>query len=165
MLIYFVFRRAGSVSCGKENCSHLQHPIRRGLEGAYTTYRRTSSTSKWNGSSIHQASRGSLIGPITCLLVSGRMDPDLYDMLMKVGETEFQAQQPAALGSEQFPVFFAPVDENDSLTDEDQYRNLCAHLNNAQHHICMVSPYSYLSHNLSHKRILETHNIFHFLYS
>jgi len=49
MLIYFVFRRAGSVSCGKENCSHLQHPIRRGLEGAYTTYRRTSSTSKWNG--------------------------------------------------------------------------------------------------------------------
>jgi len=93
------------------------------------------------------------------------MDPDLYDLLMKVGETEFQAQQPAALGSEQFPVFFAPVDDNDSLTDEDQYRNLCAHLNNAQHHICMVSPYSYLSHNLSHKRILETYNIFHFLYS
>ena len=144
-----------------ENIEHFEVEWPEADEQAlYVTFNPPLSTS-----SIHQASRGSLIGPITCLLVSGRMDPDLYDLLMKVGETEFQAQQPAALGSEQFPVFFAPVDDNDSLTDEDQYRNLCAHLNNAQHHICMVSPYSYLSHNLSHKRILETYNIFHFLYS
>ena len=62
-----------------------------------------------------------------------------------MGETEFQAQQPAALGSEQFPVFFAAVEETNSVSDEDQYRNLCAHLNNSRHHICMVSPYLNLS--------------------
>ena len=47
--MHFMFRRAGSVSCGKENWWHLQHPIQRGSGGACTTYRRTPSTLKWNG--------------------------------------------------------------------------------------------------------------------
>ena len=124
-----------------ENSEHFEVEWPEADEQAlYVTFNAPLSTS-----SVHQASRGSLIGPITSLLVSGRMDPDLFDLLMKVGETEFQAQQPAALGSEQFPVFFAAVEETNSVSDEDQYRNLCAHLNNSRHHICMVSPYLNLS--------------------
>ena len=127
-----------------ENTEHFEVEWPEADEQAlYVTFNPPLSTS-----SVHQASRGSLIGPITSLLVSGRMDPDLYDLLMKVGETEFQAQQPAALGSEQFPIFFAPVEDNNSVTDEIRYRNLCAHLDNARNHICMVSPYSYVTNEL-----------------
>ena len=91
-------------------------------------------------SNVHQASRGSLIGPIGSLLIAGRMDPVLYELLMEVGKGEFLAQQPATLGSVAFPLFYPDVAESPADTDEHQLRNLSAHLNNAQHHLCMVGP-------------------------
>jgi len=91
-------------------------------------------------SNVHQASRGSLIGPIGSLLIAGKMDPVLYELLMEVGKGEFLAQQPATLGSVQFPLFCPDVAETLADTDEHQMRNLSAHLNNVQHHLCMVGP-------------------------
>ena len=91
-------------------------------------------------SNVHQASRGSLIGPIGSLLIAGRMDPVLYELLMEVGKGEFLAQQPATLGSVQFPLFCPEVAEMLADTNEHQMRNLSAHLNNVQHHLCMVGP-------------------------
>ena len=119
-----------------ENSEHFEVEWPEADEQAlYVTFNAPLSTS-----SVHQASRGSLIGPIGSLLIAGRMDPLLYELLMEVGKGEFLAQQPATLGSVQFPLFCPEVAEMLADTNEHQMRNLSAHLNNVQHHLCMVGP-------------------------